>query len=63
LVQIIRTKRFAHGNQFTYSLIGVYRFFPDRLLEPGDQQRRDSWNAFKTVSIELSEQLAETGCE
>ena len=32
LVQIVRTKCFSHGPQFTDSLISVHGFFPDRLL-------------------------------
>jgi hypothetical protein len=28
LIHVVRTKCFAHGPQFTYSLIAVYIFFP-----------------------------------
>jgi hypothetical protein len=37
LIHVVRTKCFTHASQFTYSLIGVYCFFPDRLLN-GNQQ-------------------------
>src|SRR2546421_1118656 len=56
LTQVIRSKCFAHLEQFTYSLIAVYDFFSDRLLRG---RRHKAWGVSPRIEIAKRVQPAE----